>query len=96
MLYNRECRRLTQVENRWSKQSQLDFPTSVSRRLTRSYEAPELTLRFKTTDTAQVYGNETEVGQGIRESGLDRKDIWLTTKWYVGPRSLLGDVADWS
>ncbi|KAL8277364.1 hypothetical protein RQP46_010204 [Phenoliferia psychrophenolica] len=36
---------------------------------------------FNHIDTAQTYGNETEVGDGIRESGLDRKDIWLTTKW---------------
>lgn len=38
-------------------------------------------LPFFSADTAQTYGNETEVGDGIRESGLDRKDIWLTTKW---------------
>lgn len=28
-----------------------------------------------------MYGNEKEVGQGIKESGLGRKDIWITTKW---------------
>lgn len=31
-------------------------------------------------DTAAVYGNEEGVGQGIRDSGIDRKDIFLTTK----------------
>ena len=35
------------------------------------------------TDTAQIYGNEEEVGKGIKESGLERKDVWITTKWYV-------------
>ncbi|KAK4701274.1 hypothetical protein P7C70_g4962, partial [Phenoliferia sp. Uapishka_3] len=37
---------------------------------------------FSHIDTAQMYGNEAEVGKGIRESGLESgKEIWLTTKW---------------
>jgi diketogulonate reductase-like aldo/keto reductase len=28
-----------------------------------------------------VYGNEEEVGRGIKESGLSSKEIWITTKW---------------
>ena len=31
-------------------------------------------------DTAQMYGNEEGVGRGLRDSGLDRQDIFLTTK----------------
>ena len=31
-------------------------------------------------DTAQAYGNEVGVGQGIRESGIKREDIFVTTK----------------
>ena len=31
-------------------------------------------------DTALAYQNEAEVGQGIKDSGIARKDIWLTTK----------------
>ncbi|ODN75577.1 hypothetical protein, variant 2 [Cryptococcus amylolentus CBS 6039] len=38
-------------------------------------------IGFDHIDTAQIYGNETEVGQAIKESGLSRKDIWVTTKW---------------
>ena len=34
-------------------------------------------------DTAQIYGNETEVGQAIAESGVDRKDLFITTKIWV-------------
>lgn len=30
--------------------------------------------------SAQAYGNEKEVGDGIKDSGIDRKDLWLTTK----------------
>jgi 2,5-diketo-D-gluconate reductase B len=35
---------------------------------------------YRHIDTAQVYGNEEKVGQGIQESGVDREEIWLTTK----------------
>ncbi len=43
---------------------------------------------YRHIDTAAVYGNEEGVGRGIRESGLDRKDIFLTTKlWNDDMRS---------
>ncbi|KIJ27524.1 hypothetical protein M422DRAFT_71623 [Sphaerobolus stellatus SS14] len=32
-------------------------------------------------DTAQAYGNEESVGDAIRESGLTRKDLYITTKF---------------
>ncbi|KAF9013176.1 Aldo/keto reductase [Cyathus striatus] len=32
-------------------------------------------------DTAQFYENEDSVGIAIRESGLDRSDLYITTKW---------------
>lgn len=35
---------------------------------------------WRHVDTATIYGNETEVGRAIRESGIPRKDIFLTTK----------------
>lgn len=35
---------------------------------------------FRHIDTAQMYENEAEVGQGIIESGIDRGEIFLTTK----------------
>jgi len=31
-------------------------------------------------DTAAIYGNERSVGDGIRESGVDRKELFITTK----------------
>ncbi len=31
--------------------------------------------------TAVAYRNEEEVGQALKESGLSRKEIWITTKW---------------
>ena len=35
---------------------------------------------YRHIDTAQAYGNEEGVGQGIRESGLKREDIFITSK----------------
>lgn len=35
---------------------------------------------YRHVDTAAAYHNEQGVGEGIRASGLDRKDIFLTTK----------------
>lgn len=42
-----------------------------------------LQIGYRLLDTAQFYGNEAEVGQAIKESGIPRQDIFLTTKiWY--------------
>lgn len=35
---------------------------------------------YRHIDTALAYGNEKEVGQGIKASGVPREEIWLTTK----------------
>lgn len=35
---------------------------------------------YRHIDTAQMYGNEKEVGQAVHESGLDRGDVFVTTK----------------
>lgn len=37
---------------------------------------------FRKIDTAHIYGNEEEVGQGVRESGLPREEIFVATKLY--------------
>ncbi|MDQ0513130.1 aldo/keto reductase [Ancylobacter amanitiformis] len=42
-----------------------------------------LQLGFRHIDTAQAYGNEAEVGEGIQTSGVNRADIFLTTKVWV-------------
>ncbi len=41
-----------------------------------------LKLGYRNIDTAQNYGNESEVGEGIRASGVRREDVFLTTKIY--------------
>ena len=35
---------------------------------------------YRHVDTARIYGNETGVGQAISESGINRKEIFVTTK----------------
>lgn len=35
---------------------------------------------YRLIDTAMIYNNETGVGEGIRLSGIDRKEVFLTTK----------------
>jgi len=35
---------------------------------------------YRHIDTALAYGNEHEVGQGIKDSGVPREEIWVTTK----------------
>jgi 2,5-diketo-D-gluconate reductase A len=35
---------------------------------------------YRMIDTAEAYGNEKEVGAGIRQSGIDRKELFLVTK----------------
>ena len=35
---------------------------------------------YRHVDTAQMYGNEREAGQGIRNAGLDRADVFVTSK----------------
>ena len=35
---------------------------------------------YRHIDTAAIYGNETGVGAGLRESGVPREDIFITTK----------------
>jgi len=42
--------------------------------------ASALNLGYRHIDTAQIYGNEKEVGKGIRQSEVKREEIFLTTK----------------
>ena len=48
----------------------------------RAYEAIRyaLDVGYRHIDTATIYRNEHEVGQAIRDSGLDRGEVFVTTK----------------
>jgi diketogulonate reductase-like aldo/keto reductase len=39
-----------------------------------------LKVGYRHIDTAQVYGNEAEVGAAIKQSGLPREEIFVTSK----------------
>lgn len=56
-----------QIENGGTKQAVLDA----------------IDAGYRLIDTAQAYGNETEVGEAIKESNVDRKDLFVTTKVWV-------------
>jgi diketogulonate reductase-like aldo/keto reductase len=43
-------------------------------------------LGYRHIDTAQMYGNEREVGEGVRASGIKREEIFVVTK--VAPENL--------
>ena len=42
-----------------------------------------LTGGYRLIDTAAAYFNEREIGQGIRDSGVDRAEVFLTTKLWM-------------
>ena len=50
-----------------------------ARRMTRE----ALRIGYRHIDTAWIYKNEKAVGEGIRDSGVAREDIFLTTKIWV-------------
>jgi 2,5-diketo-D-gluconate reductase A len=39
-----------------------------------------LEVGYRHIDTAEMYGNEREVGEAVRVSGLDRADVFITSK----------------
>jgi 2,5-diketo-D-gluconate reductase A len=39
-----------------------------------------LRVGYRHIDTAEMYGNEREVGEGLRASGLDRGEVFITSK----------------
>jgi methylglyoxal/glyoxal reductase len=48
--------------------------------VTRSVVAEALRLGYRHIDTARVYGNEADVGAALRDSGVPRADVFVTTK----------------
>jgi diketogulonate reductase-like aldo/keto reductase len=49
-------------------------------RQTRESVKTALDNGYRLIDTATIYGNERDVGQGIKESVIDRREVFLTTK----------------
>ena len=43
-----------------------------------------LEVGYRHFDTASLYGNEEDVGQAVRESGVPREEVFITTKLWNG------------
>jgi len=52
-----------------------------------SLVADAISMGYRGVDTASMYGNETGVGKGIRASGIDRTEIFITTKMWTTEQS---------
>jgi diketogulonate reductase-like aldo/keto reductase len=50
---------------------------------TRSAVESALSAGYRHIDTAAAYGNERQVGEAVRSSGLDRSDVFLETKIWI-------------
>ena len=56
-----------------------------------------LELGYRHIDTAQIYGNETQVGKAIADSGIERSELFITTKvWnaHLNENSFLDSVRE--
>jgi diketogulonate reductase-like aldo/keto reductase len=51
-----------------------------------------LELGYRHIDTAQAYGNEGSVGQGLRESGVPREEVFITTKFFPGRKDPVAEA----
>jgi 2,5-diketo-D-gluconate reductase A len=51
-----------------------------------------LELGYRHIDTAQAYGNEESVGRALKQSGLPREDVFITTKFYPGSADPVAEV----
>lgn len=47
---------------------------------------------YRHVDTAQAYGNEGSVGRALRDSGLARESVFITTKFHPGRRDPVAEV----
>ena len=51
-----------------------------------------LELGYRHIDTAQAYGNEESVGRALRDSGVPREEVFITTKFYPGRKDPVAEV----
>ncbi|HVT70001.1 MAG TPA: aldo/keto reductase, partial [Trebonia sp.] len=51
-----------------------------------------LELGYRHIDTAQAYGNEASVGLALRDSGVPREQVYITTKFYPGRKDPVGEL----
>src|SRR6266550_5397764 len=51
-----------------------------------------LELGYRHIDTAQAYGNEESVGRALRQSGVDRDEVFVTTKFRPSSRDPVAEA----
>jgi len=69
------------IVNNGQRIPQLGFGTfKIPPRQTEAAVAQALQAGYRHIDTAEMYGNEAEVGQAISKSGLGRGEVFVTTK----------------
>lgn len=71
--------------NNGIKMPRLGFGVYQINDLAQAQEVVEngLEVGYRLVDTAQIYGNEQAVGDAIKHSEIDRKDIFVTSKIWV-------------
>ena len=47
---------------------------------------------YRHIDTAQAYGNEASVGRALRDSGIPREEVFITTKFYPARRDPAAEI----
>src|SRR5438132_6172969 len=52
-----------------------------------------LELGYRHIDTAQAYGNEESVGRALKQSGVPRDEVFITTKFYPGSTDPVAELA---
>lgn len=52
--------------------------------ITERCAADALSVGYSAIDTAQCYGNEKQVGNAVRKSGIKRENVFITTKLWGG------------
>jgi diketogulonate reductase-like aldo/keto reductase len=50
-----------------------------------------LELGYRLVDTAQAYGNEESVGRALRDSGVPREEVFITTKFHPAREDAEGE-----
>ena len=53
-----------------------------------------LELGYRHIDTAQAYSNEESVGKALKQSGVPRDEVFITTKFYPGSEDPVAEAED--
>ncbi|TDO97039.1 aldo/keto reductase [Flavobacterium sp. 245] len=82
---DKEAAEITNVKlNNGVKMPMLGFGTyGLKGEVCQQSVADALSVGYRLIDTAKVYGNEESVGKGIKQSGVNRKELFVTSKLWV-------------